>query len=99
MNLIFSYSQLFMAFTNCLCVYLLTIAGWTQNRSLNIKALIEGRRFDSYCSVSFIGICLTNRRIPDLSLGFELHLETALDDRHTHTHTTVKHVYTPSYHQ
>lgn len=59
-------------------VYLLTAAGWTQNRGLNGEGSVEGRRFDPHG-----GLLLSLRQLAywsfiDHPLGSEVHLEFTL---------------------
>lgn len=68
-------------------VYLLTVAGWTQNRSLNVDGSVKGCWFDSHYSLFIMWVHLTDRLLIDHSLGFEPHLELALEDTDTQTHT------------
>ena len=66
------------------CVYLLTVAGWTQNRGLNIDGSAKGCRFDSHCPLFIIWFRLADGLVLQLSLGFEPHLELALENTQTH---------------
>lgn len=73
-----SSSQPFTDFSAHPCGYLLALAGWAQNRSLDVEGVVKGRGFDSHRSLFFTLSRLTDRLFTEQSLGFERHLELAL---------------------
>ena len=62
---------------------LLTCAGRTQNRGLNVETVIEGGGLDSHRPVLLIA--LADGRFANHPLGFETHLELTLENTRVHT--------------